>query len=532
MKKIIYTLALIFSVLAYAADPQGIMSNVELLSGTKQRAQFMGIENDMVLLGGYIKNQFTVVRIAKDKFKSIVDDNGNDLLATATAPATAPEAPIAKADSSKNVATETPAVPATTDSTAVDSASTEPQPQTAIQLQSDKVFVAFEAGGDTVLLQQLNALTARLLLESGDKVQTIRRASITECNDDICIQGVLHNFGANTIYFGRIAPGTTSDSIALEITQVLFEEDLPVIHKSSKNILARAIMTDVVSNEKLVKLIQAAKGLETETETAKPKSLKSYIFIDTDPEGATVSKAENEAICRSPCTFTIEDTNKVVLNAYWNVENQIWGAQSTIRPIPGDTAKISLKLKPIKPEVQLITAPAGAEIFSASEEITKKSKAYGKTPNKFIAREPGITSFKLRKIGYKDTLVNVYVAPVPETIVNIEMEKLVDPMAMEMQQNWIHDRKMHTIGNGIMGASIAPVIIGAIFAYLGYVDYEDAKDIKNDLKQPGSMNGSNYQSKVQKNKDLVKDGDKKMLIGASLAGAGVVLLGIGFFVAF
>ncbi len=516
MKKIIYVIALIFSVLAYAADPQGIMSNVELNSGTRQRAQFMGIENDTVLLGGYIKNQFTVVRIAKDKFKSIVDEKGNDLLNGSMAVAkdsTAADSAIA--DSAR------------TDSIQDQQPTTE---QNDILLHSDRVFVTFEAGGDTILLRQLNDLTARLLLESGDPVQTVRRASISECNDDICIQTELHRLGANTIYFGKLAAGSTSDSISLEITQVLFEEDLPVIHKSSRNVYAASIITDVVSNEKLLKLIQSAKGLQVEPQ--QPKSLKSYVFIDTDPEGATVSKSENEAICRSPCTFTLEDTGKVVLNAYWSVENQIWGAQSTIRPIPGDTAKISLKLKQIKPEVQLITAPAGAEIFSGSEEISKTSRAFGTTPNKFFAREPGISTLRLRKIGYKDTLVSFYVAPVPETIVNIEMEKLVDPIEMEVQQQWVHDRRMHTIGQGIMGTAVAPVIIGAIFAYLGYQDYDEARDIKNSLKQPGSMNGKNYQSKVQKNRDLVKDGDKKMVIGASLAGAGLVLFGIGVFIAF
>ena len=58
-----------------AAEPQGPSVNVELLSGTKQKAQFLGIVNDTVQLGGFINNKFTVVRIAKDKFKSIVDSS-------------------------------------------------------------------------------------------------------------------------------------------------------------------------------------------------------------------------------------------------------------------------------------------------------------------------------------------------------------------------------------------------------------------------------------------------------------------------
>ena len=71
MKKVFAALALALAAFAFSQQEQGISANVELFSGTKQRAQFLGIENDTVKLGGYVKNQFTVVRIHKDKFKSI-----------------------------------------------------------------------------------------------------------------------------------------------------------------------------------------------------------------------------------------------------------------------------------------------------------------------------------------------------------------------------------------------------------------------------------------------------------------------------
>ena len=79
MKKVFAALALALAAFAFSQQEQGISANVELFSGTKQRAQFLGIENDTVKLGGYVKNQFTVVRIHKDKFKSILDDNGNPI---------------------------------------------------------------------------------------------------------------------------------------------------------------------------------------------------------------------------------------------------------------------------------------------------------------------------------------------------------------------------------------------------------------------------------------------------------------------
>ena len=82
MKKFILTFAL-FWVSAVCAS-EGIPSLVELVTGTKQAAQFLGVQNDTVSLGGYIQNKFTIVKIAKKQFKRIVDEKGNDLLATSS----------------------------------------------------------------------------------------------------------------------------------------------------------------------------------------------------------------------------------------------------------------------------------------------------------------------------------------------------------------------------------------------------------------------------------------------------------------
>jgi len=83
-----------------------------------------------------------------------------------------------------------------------------------------------------------------------------------------------------------------------------------------------------------------------------------------------------------------------------------------------------------------------------------------------------------------------------------------------------------------MASSIAPIIASALFFYLANKDYDEAKDIKDELNMPASVNGANFQQKIDKNKDLVDSGDRKMVIGASLAGAGVLLFGFGLFLSF
>ena len=79
MKKIAILL-MSFFISAVLAEVQAPYAQVELVSGTKQKAQFLGIANDTVSLGGYIKNKFTVVKLHKTQFKSIVGEDGTYLL--------------------------------------------------------------------------------------------------------------------------------------------------------------------------------------------------------------------------------------------------------------------------------------------------------------------------------------------------------------------------------------------------------------------------------------------------------------------
>ena len=145
---------------------------------------------------------------------------------------------------------------------------------------------------------------------------------------------------------------------------------------------------------------------------------------------------------------------------------------------------------------------------------------------------PGMTSLRLRKAGYRDTLVQFYVAPVSEINLDISMEHLTDFDEIKKQEEWYHQRKVSYIGKILMGSSLAPVLLGSLFLYLAQQDYDDAEDIKNDLKMPSAAKGANYNEKVQKNKDLVDSGDRYTIIGGSLIGAGIVVFGLGLVLSF
>ena len=572
MKKIFSILAI--ALVAAFAEPEGKIVDVELLSGTHQRAKLIGIENDTVSLGGYIQNKFTIVKIAKGQFKKIVDEQGNDLLnadnaqgsttkkepaakepvavkepvktatsssATATSSAVkepaAKTAPSSSATVTSSAAKEPVAKKAPTSSSTVESSSSESIPSSDSSTPSANtpkpeiktVLVAYNAEGiEQSIADQITALTARLLMESGEKPQIIRKSDIPSCNDNICIQSALASHGFNSIYFGEVAQNTRTDSLSINLTHVLYEDSLPLLHRSSFNVSKESALGDAITNNKLKNQLLDAQGKDI----VKSKKDRAYIHVETDPDGATISRTNKDAICKSPCTFVTTDTAKFTLHAYWNVDRHLWGASTSIIPLIGDTTHISLKLKRVTPEIRIQTFPEGANVYKAQAPITKRSKVIAQTPEKIPVYEMGMDSLLIRKAGYRDTLVSFFVAPVSQIDLSIDLQKLTDFDEIEEQNKWLHDKKMQTLGEAFIGGSIGTALIGALFMYLAHLDYNDADDIKKELKIPGAVKGENYKNKVDRNHKLVNQGDNKAIAGGILLGTAAALLGVGIYFVF
>lgn len=572
MKKIFSILAI--ALVAAFAEPEGKIVDVELLSGTHQRAKLIGIENDTVSLGGYIQNKFTVVKIAKGQFKKIVDEQGNDLLnadnaqvnttkkepaakepvavkepvktatsssATATSSAVkepaAKTAPSSSATVTSSAAKEPVAKKAPTSSSTVETSSSESIPSSDSSTPSANtpkpeiktVLVAYNAEGiEQSIADQITALTARLLMESGEKPQIIRKTDIPSCNDNICIQSALASHGFNSIYFGEVAQNTRTDSLSINLTHVLYEDSLPLLHRSSFNVSKESALGDAITNNKLKNQLLDAQGKDI----VKSKKDRAYIHVETDPDGATISRTNKDAICKSPCTFVTTDTAKFTLHAYWNVDRHLWGASTSIIPLIGDTTHISLKLKRVTPEIRIQTFPEGANVYKAQAPITKRSKVIAQTPEKIPVYEMGMDSLLIRKAGYRDTLVSFFVAPVSQIDLSIDLQKLTDFDEIEEQNKWLHDKKMQTLGEAFIGGSIGTALIGALFMYLAHLDYNDADDIKKELKIPGAVKGENYKNKVDRNHKLVNQGDNKAIAGGILLGTAAALLGVGIYFVF
>lgn len=512
MKKFILTFALFWVSAVWASE--GVPSLVELVTGTKQAAQFLGIQNDTVSLGGTIQGKFTVIRIPKNRFKSIVDEKGNDLLngTSATAVDT-----VAQDSNLKE-----PSEPDSTQTELV----VEPREPTFLDSVAGKhVFVDFERrNSESSLAEQLENLIVRLLKESGTPIWFVNRQNFNTCADVTCIKDSLKIHGAASAYIGRITSARTPDSVAVQMSHyILGDSSKSAPNTAQVNLSAIHALTDALSKDKLHRFVLRLQGEAIPVEKV---NSRSYVRIETNPEGANIVTKGNVDICKSPCTFVLTDSTKTDVYAYWGVDRQMWGAKSSVKPIPGDTAKISLKLKRVKPELLIHTSPEGAYIFAGSAAVTKKTKPVGISPRKFQIFDPGLSTVQIRMAGFKDTTVTVFAAPTEITDVNVKLTPITDQREQLAQQEWLRERKKNFIGKTLIGSSIAPILLGTLIMYLGTIDYDDADRIKEDLNRPAAR-GENFQEQAAENKDLVDKGDKKMIIGGSLLGAGIVLLGAG-----
>ena len=400
-------------------------------------------------------------------------------------------------------------------------------------LKEKDVFVAVEQRVSRPLLaSQLNSLMVQYLNESGSPVAFVSRKNFETCTEVNCIKDTLRNHGIRIAFIGSI--GLVADSISVQVTRYnLMQTKNETDRVVQMNLYDKASVGDILSANKMKNFLMELEGKITEPPSANADGiLKSYVYVETNPEGANLATSAHGEVCKTPCTFVTRDTSKLELYAYWNVDNKLWAAKKVIKPMPFDTTKTSLKLEPSYPQIQIQTNPSGAEIFIGQEPLMVQSKSLARTPCNLFVNDPGSTTIQIRREGYKDTVMSVFVSPVEKTFLNVDLAPLASENDFFAQKEWIRKRNMRFAGHVLMGASIAPIIAGAIVSYMASVNYSDADEIKEDLNRHVSAGGAKYQELKDENHDLVKKGDQKMVVGGSLIGAGLLMLGVGFVLTF
>lgn len=583
--KVIFWLMVLAAGLFARAPSEGETVFVELKSGAKQKAVFSGFAGDTVLLGGYIKNEFTIVRLPQSSFKAVTSETGEALSFT-DAQAKAPliyskpaaasgandsaEVQAAVQDSSaandslKNASvkvavvdsssvkdsvagdavpqasSKAPAASLTGDSLQTESASSDSlqtgdsagtQPELAGGDYAGKTLVMPLARRpiDSAFAENLNALLLPLLREEGKKPALVQDRA---CSEPACVLSLARGGAAEGALFGSVSP-TETDSLKIELTYFsASESDLEeaAFLVDAKRPLAGSLEQAALSTavKKLLGKLEPAKDSADTPEEAGPDL--HHVYVDTEPDDAILSFANGEAICRTPCTFSTGDTGYVDLYAYWEVDNHIWAATARTRVLPGDTAKALLHLKKIEPRVQLVTRPENAEIYREQDSTALLARSLGETPKILKSKKLGEAALVLKKAGYRDTTIQFYVMPTDQNKVEVELTKITDKGELEAQKEWRKNRTKKRVGIILMGSSVAPAAVGGIFAYLAHKEYEKARDLRDELSDPHVSGGENYEQKKSANKRHADRGDERAIasivsfsVAAGLLAAGLVI---------
>lgn len=492
MKKIFALLCFSFVSLFAENVERGFPVSVRLTSGASQKAEYVGSVGDTVQLGGFIADTFTVVKILKDRITALTDSNGNVLSVEKADSLYA--AMHTKEESAEQLSTpedSTVQISTAKDSSVTDSSVQVPQINMA---GKSLVFPALRRPIDSALALRIHDLQIQILREQGEFPISVSSANFPQCKDSPCIAKEAETQGAVAVWTLEILPAKHQDSLDLMLHRFLFSNEAQSSERLT--ISAKNATSELLSKNHFIEWIQKAKGIYKEPE--KPKSTKSYVYVQTDPEGANLSRKGEDIICQTPCAFAISDTGKVEIEAYWDVENTLWANKAIIRPVPGDTAKINLRLKRVKPEIEIRTIPSGAQIFNEIQ-ITPHSRPIGTTPKTLFSGEPGPAELHLWREGYKDSVIHFHVSATSKTLVEIQLDSLTNPQDLEAQEVFHRIQKRIFWGHLALGTALAPAVAGGILLYLSHKDHEKAKDLKDELSLPSSGGGANYQKLVKDN---------------------------------
>lgn len=514
MKKI-FLFFLSFSLFVYAETRRGFPVSVELISGAKQNAELVGAAGDTLFLGGFVADTFTVVKILKSRVANLRDSSGNAIVLAEvdslfTKNDSAHTDSILKENVPSDSLPDSSANISSIDSTANDSA-TAPQIEQINLSNKALVFPALRRPIDSALAERIRILQLQTLHEKGLSPIAVSTNDFPQCKNSPCIAQEAESRNAHSVWTLEIQPAKHQDSLDLFLHQFLIQNKSQTTAKLTLS--AKNATTELLSADRFVHWMEKALGIYQEP--VREKSTKSFIYVETDPEGANLSHKGEDVICQTPCAFAIEDTGKVELEAFWDVENTLWANKATIRPIPGDTAKINLRLKRVKPEVEIHSVPAGAQIYEA-EEITPHSRPIGKTPKILTTRTPGPAELHLWREGFRDTVIQFRVSATSKTIVEVQLDTLQSKQELESQAVFQQIQKRIFWGHLSLGVSIAPAVAGGILLYIAEKDRDKARDIRDELKMPSSGGGEHFQKLVDKNHRYADRSKTERYVGTGL----------------
>jgi len=484
---------------------------VELQSGVKQKAWYLGMQNDSVVLGGQVNGQETSVKLPRSRFVKIL---------------VLPDSTPLVLDTPKTAPVNIPAPVTSIDTLTQNSAITvEPEPD---PWMGHLIIVPPDLQGvDTNWRQGLQTLTSQLLRERGKlPVISLNAQDIAHFANMEELINHLRKIKAMGLLGTQGKARGDSLQIVFRVIWTLGDS----IHSQQASKGTRGDWSRWLLSNEPWQALEKAIGQNLLPHAPDVLLRKTAtIYVETDPEGAQVSIGNEMQTCKAPCRIPIhsDTASHVLLWASWKVENHLWSSKANIYVAPGDSLKTLMKLEPAHAFIQLTSQPANAEIYPASEPWSPSIRPWGQTPFLLSDFEPGIQAWRISARGYRDTIVELIPDPTSGTQIHVTLHPLLDPNLLAQQNNQFLAQRRNLLGKSLVGASIGPFLLGGTLLWLAQNDFHKAETIKKNLAEPSSASGPNYLAQVKANKDAVQNGRNKVIIGSSLTGLGLLLSTIG-----
>ncbi len=543
LNRFVVCCTLLLTGFALARLPQkGESVLVELHSGISQKATFLGVESDTVFLGGYIKNELSIVKVPVTSFKTIRSAQGENLRLEDSLSEQTLSFVNSDSLNTKDSATLTPSNNQVSPSDSVMPELSALPDNSALKLST--FIIPFNRRPiDSTFALSSETLIFSLLHEAKKNPKMLRDDFLEGCRDPGCFREKIKelpdslaekiNQDSLAVLFGEIQ---ANHNDSLELTLLYFptlqtEPEETKMYLAAKSPLLNTLQYNKLSNALNLLLKRDTIAL-SKTDTIYKNPNIGYIRVETDPEDAILSHAHGDAICRTPCAFATQDTGIVELYAYWEVHSEIWARNIRLRVLPGDTAKIATHLKRVKPSVTINSSPEKVDVFLPADSNDIFATSLGRTPTLLPVQNVGPTALHFSKAGFRDTTVHFYMMPSEKNKLNVTLQPLTLPADIEADQQKRRAQKHRKIGITLMGSAVIPAILGTTFILLGQKDYDEAERLKKELENPHVQNGEAYNKKLQKNKDRAERGDIRTGIGIAGLALSAGLLGVGFFIAF
>lgn len=385
------------------------------------------------------------------------------------------------------------------------------------------LMLPFESDYDSASTKLWSDMTTALLAESHGPVIAVGLEDFPTCQDVDCLVQQARAQGARGLFTGRLK--TLPDSLDVRM-RIYWLQGKRTANSEARHRIPLDLRGQFAAHWPL-QLVAEATGQPI----AKAEVGRSWIRIETDPEGATIAFDENIPACKSPCVVPHEGTAPLDVQAHWRVDELLWGARASVKPLPGDTVPLFLKLRRLSTIAEIRSEPNETEVFSAAP-LDARSKPLGKTPFLVYDRDPGTLQFRLWRPGYRDTVVNLRIDPTEKTVIAPTLVPITDPQELARQNSLVRERNKRKLGFTLLGSSLGPALLGGTFLWLAHKDYDRARDIRDQLALPSAGTGDGYSRKLAENHDAADRGDTRFYTGIGLLGVSALLATTGFVIVF